>query len=84
MEDNYIYGVVAKSLKGSWHVVRVEVPFNEDEIQKGNEGYELFMERLCSEVMKHEHYDKTSNGIDSYDALDITDLVKLEEAKFNK
>lgn len=84
MEDNHIYAVVVKSLKESWHIVRVEVPFNEDEIQKGNKGHELFMERLYSEVMKHEHYDKISNGIDSYDALDITDLVKLEEAEYGK
>lgn len=84
MEDNYIYVVVAKSRKDSYHIVKVEVPFNEDEIQKGNKGYELFMERLYSAVMKQKNYDQISNRIDSYTAYDMTDVVKLEETKFIK
>lgn len=82
MEDNRVYAVLAKSLNGICHMCRVEVPFNEDEIQVGNKGHELFMERLYSDLystaIEQKNYDKIPNGIESYTVYDITDIEKLE------
>lgn len=82
MEDNRVYAVLVKSLNGICHMCRVEVPFNEDEIQIGNKGHELFMERLYSDLystaIEQKNYDKIPNGIESYTVYDITDIEKLE------